>query len=867
MRAKKTAFRRTIVVVLAIAGAIWINSAKGATDEPARQVSCTGRVVDGTGEPVGDAKVRLYKLVPLKKSICQKIIRVIRPITPVTLTVFRVFQRNHKLTVNPEALTYDMALAQELRTEEDGAFTVKSELSKDEMSGQTIILVEKEGLALGWANWVLIDASDVEIKLDRPQTLAGKVVDETGKPISDAEVSIAFMVVSRDGQPRYLVSAESLDALTTRTDAKGKFSFGRIPPDATAEFIAKKPRKATVSTFNPENYRGGTLQYSSGQSDIEIALPPEARIEGTVVEKATGKPAAGIRIIASSGRNRPNFGAEPVVSGEDGTFTINALGPGTYTLGMVTPAGKEAEWIAETVEIVTEPGKTTSGVRIELSKGGLLEVVITEAAGNKPVADARVSIRQQDRSEYFGSVSDANGVAAVRLVPGEYQISGIYRDSYTRQQLEETVTIEDGKTTRVEKQLTSLPKITGVVRDEQDNPVQGAKLQVCPMGTGQDVSSDTDGKFEITWDPGRWHSSETPAMVLVARYEQGNLAAAVDVDEDTRTKDITLHPGLTLIGRVVDPDGKGIADSQVTPMLQGPRWGSSIRNSQATTDGDGKFEIKALPTEYNYNLYTRAEGYGENRSEETSADDAVDNTIDVGSITLAVANLSVSGVVVDNDDKPVAGVRVYCHGDNQPHRNTQTGDDGKFILDGVCAGELRISANKSGPTRLYGNVETEGGATDVKIVISERGSSSRYVPKQPPSLVGKPLPDLKDVNVDLPQADLIGKKLLVCFFDMQQRPSRHCLRQLNAKAQELEEKNIAIVGVQASSMDQDTLNDWCKKYNISFPVGMIQADQEKARFTWGVRSLPWLILTNRQHIIAAEGFGLSELDEKINAAK
>jgi len=30
-----------------------------------------------------------------------------------------------------------------------------------------------------------------------------------------------------------------------------------------------------------------------------------------------------------------------------------------------------------------------------------------------------------------------------------------------------------------------------------------------------------------------------------------------------------------------------------------------------------------------------------------------------------------------------------------------------------------------------------------------------------------------------------------------------------------------------------------------------------------VRLLPWLILTDKQHIVIAEGFGLDELDEKI----
>lgn len=34
------------------------------------------------------------------------------------------------------------------------------------------------------------------------------------------------------------------------------------------------------------------------------------------------------------------------------------------------------------------------------------------------------------------------------------------------------------------------------------------------------------------------------------------------------------------------------------------------------------------------------------------------------------------------------------------------------------------------------------------------------------------------------------------------------------------------------------------------------------RYNWGVRSLPWMILTDKNHIVAAEGFTVSELDEK-----
>jgi hypothetical protein len=94
---------------------------------------------------------------------------------------------------------------------------------------------------------------------------------------------------------------------------------------------------------------------------------------------------------------------------------------------------------------------------------------------------------------------------------------------------------------------------------------------------------------------------------------------------------------------------------------------------------------------------------------------------------------------------------------------------------------------------------------------------------------------------------------------------------LSKRAQELRAKDIVIVAVQASKIEQANLDEWIKENNINFQVGMIETDPstalgtgaEQTLFNWGVKSLPWLILTDKNHIVTAEGFGLDELYEKI----
>ncbi|MBN2313995.1 MAG: carboxypeptidase regulatory-like domain-containing protein [Sedimentisphaerales bacterium] len=818
--------RQCWMVVLCIGVAIIHMSAAEirSTESKQRQITCTGKVLDEQDDPIADVKVKLYRV-----------------------------------EIELGSLSYNLKCTQEVTTDTEGHFELTSAIGDSIYSEQAIILADKEGLALGWANWRLRENTNVEIALGPPKVLAGIVVDEHGKPISDADVGISFMWIQTDGQPQYIVGNMSLELLTTRSDAEGKFTVDRIPDKASAEFVVKKPGRATISTFDPQNFQGGSLQYSSGRTDIQITQPAGAKIEGIVVEKASGKPIGGIRLMAIRDQNRPNFGMDPVVSKEDGTFCIDGLAPGQHLLQMASLPYQEADWISEPVDVVTEAGKTKSGVKVELMKGGLLEVLLTDSISKQSIDQATVSVQPSGGDTGSAGQTDKAGIARIRLLPGDYRIVYINKQGYSRVRLEEEIiTVEDGKTVRVEHQLSGMPKITGRVSDNQGRPVEGVTMKVCPM-SGQDTVSDAEGNFEVSWDPGSWHSPDLPAMIFLARHKERNLAAALEIDENTRTVDITLKPGVVIAGKVMDPDGKGIANAKLLIMIRGPRWGSSIEHN-LMTDAEGNYEIKALAPESKFSIEASANGFGRYQIQ-AETDQAVNQQLNVEPITLSVANLSVTGVVVDSDEKPVSGADVSCYGDNQPRNHTRTDAKGQFTLENVCEGKIQISANKNdSSSHIYGSIETEGGATDVRIAIGQRGSSTSFQPKRPPSLIGKPLPDIKALGIP---GDIEGKRVLVCFWDMEQRPSRHYVTQLAKLNARLKEKDVIIVAVQASKMDQNKLDEWVKKYKIPFPVGMIRSDEKKTQFAWGVRSLPWLILTDHTHKIRCTNFRLNELDEKI----
>ena len=684
---------RNGTVILGVCLAIVFGFAGQAAAEEAKEITCTGKIVDSDGQPLEGAKVALY-----------------------------VYSRG----IN--SFSYGMKPTEQVTTESDGGFSFSVSADGDDYT-YGYVVAEKEGLALGWASWNMRKGSvELEIELGGPNALGGVVVDENDKPVSAARVSINRLLKNK----QYLTHPVAPTLLSTNTDADGKFTFANLPLETRADFVVGKTGRARINTWTASSQ----LRYAVGQMDIKLVLLVEARIEGVVVEKKTGKPMAGVKLLLKDDRNW--WVQEPFDSKDDGTFSIGSLARGKYKLEVLPPKDELADWVAEPVEVMAETGKTTSGARVELIKGGLLEFVVTDAISGKPLENVSVGAGNAVRNRF--NLSGKDGVARIRLISGEYTLYGAYRKGYTPNNSEDAIVIEEGKTERWEYAIFPESKITGIVRDEKGKPLEGATLMVWPAERQKEAVANAGGKFEVVYNMQNLSSGEI-SVLLLCRYEEGNLAVALEIDGDTRTLDVKMKPGVTFTGKVVDPAGKGIEGAKLRvglckPGLDWPIVPTNPTRDEATTDEEGRFEIKAVPTGHKYSLSTEAKGYGRKRSEQISTEDAVYNQLDLGNITLAVANLSVSGVVVDDNDKPVAGVTVNTYSSHQPYHVAKTDADGRFTFEGVCAGRILILAGKLGTT-LRGSVDTEVGAADIKIVISEK-PSHRYVPKQPPSLMGRP---------------------------------------------------------------------------------------------------------------------------------
>jgi hypothetical protein len=236
--------------------------------------------------------------------------------------------------------------------------------------------------------------------------------------------------------------------------------------------------------------------------------------------------------------------------------------------------------------------------------------------------------------------------------------------------------------------------------------------------------------------------------------------------------------------------------------------------------------------------------------------------MEVEPLILKLADRSISGVVVDEQDRPVSRASVSCYGPDQPWRHVMADDQGRFTVEGICAGSIEVHADLRD---LSGSIRTQAGAQDVKVVLNPSrrdGSASKSV-----SLLGRQLPDMKAFRTPIADVNAVGKPIVICFFDMNQRPSRNCIVQLARKADEFNQRGVMVIGIQAAETDAAALEQWLKDQSIAIPVGSIKADVKKAISAWGVQSLPWLVLTDALHVVRAEGFAVNEVENKIATVK
>ncbi|WP_197455884.1 carboxypeptidase regulatory-like domain-containing protein [Stieleria neptunia] len=475
-------------------------------------------------------------------------------------------------------------------------------------------------------------ASPATIVADPGYTLHGHVSDEQGMGI--AEITV--------------YPASSVDR--HQTDSEGRFRF-RVPTHLIKDYLDRDDRPMKFSVVTPEEtpFLSKQIELSQGQvtgkEPINVVLPRAVAIRGKMVD-ASGIPVKGISVRSLDSPSP--YGAN---SKEDGTFSLKLpLGEHFLVLatrepGYAIPSSsygmtkQEAESLLHRKITITDltprelepivvPKLSTYQVIVSLPDGspavGASVILRDEVPASPNAAEIDRGTRTVDRSE----TETTNSLGRVTLVPNGMTSPKAFIDVKYLGDVDAfdgTVKLSEAKDGVVHLVLNSSAIVEGRVLVDGE-PVAGARVQVSLTKPVQRTANgrtmtfyQSSGHQFVTTNSQGVYRASVPAgkRVSVSLSSVPNLNVRSGIgyyaqpagDGKLIVKDFELIRGdQAIAGRVIDADGSPVAkamvsirrDRDVIPNF----WVDHDRESQSTTDANGRFHLKNVP-QGNYQLMVR----------------------------------------------------------------------------------------------------------------------------------------------------------------------------------------------------------------------------------------------------------------------
>lgn len=326
-------------------------------------------------------------------------------------------------------------------------------------------------------------------------------------------------------------------------------------------------------------------------TDIVIDLPPGGRITGRVKDKATGAPVTAFQAGTSAPRGGGGmvFMMPPAMHSyttDDGSFVIENVPTGQTQL-VVNAPGYTTGRVSN---LNVEEGKTLENIEVALDTGVKLSGRVTGPDG---AGLSGVSVRQDMvsgrtmRMPGMGDASattDANGEYTIEAVePGEKSFV-FQRGGYL--QTTKSVTLE-GKDARLDVQLSSGTRVTGVVVTEGGAPVADAAVRASSAADsgfgGKATRTDAQGNF--TFDgmaPGHYTFSADKTGYADGILRDFDVAAGAPPR-------VVLKTGGVIYGHVSGLSATELTDTTVRA--------SNVNGSAAAqVDASGNFRIEGAPS-------------------------------------------------------------------------------------------------------------------------------------------------------------------------------------------------------------------------------------------------------------------------------
>lgn len=256
----------------------------------------------------------------------------------------------------------------------------------------------------------------------------GQLFDRAGRALENVPVRLA-----PDG-PLPIGSPTGGAHQRVMSGPDGRYTFSKLPA-GTYTVTAGGGAHGRVARHG--------IQMGAGASpdDVDIELPPGARLEGQVVD-AAGRPVANASVFLWGADGRAAERVAPATSDSEGFFVIDGVSPGSYSAAALGDAAASA-----TLGPLEVGADRSNRIRLVTAPAASLQIELPEDGGT-----TAVSVRDAEGREFHGLLPRSvgslpavglseTGLMMSRLPPGRYQVRALRADGAT---LEQAVTLVDG---------------------------------------------------------------------------------------------------------------------------------------------------------------------------------------------------------------------------------------------------------------------------------------------------------------------------------------------------------------------------------------------------------------------------------------
>ncbi|MBC8175978.1 MAG: carboxypeptidase regulatory-like domain-containing protein, partial [Deltaproteobacteria bacterium] len=480
-------------------------------------------------------------------------------------------------------------------------------------------------------------------------TVKGIVTDkDTGSPVGDARVSIGSTEV--------------------RTDSNGHFDLNGISA-GTQQIHAQKTGYESYSA---------SLEVKAGETvfhDITMTpKPTTGTVRGSVTNKDTGDPIENALV---------SIGSTQTYTDSDGAYQLTGIASGTQT---VTASHSGYENYSGSVEAVA--GETVFNdfsMTLKPTTGTVMGRVTDKDTGSG-LEDAVVYISsKKTQTDSRGDYEITGAKAGTRL---EISLKTGFENYFA------STEVKAGEIVIDDIAMTPKPatgSVKGIVTDKDTGgPAGNAFVSIGSVET----RTDANGQYELVGIGEGTHEIDAQK----AGYQNYNSTVNV-------TAGLTTFHDIQMVPEPTTGTVEGIVTDQTTgSALEGVRM--LIGSTEIITKSDGHYRLTGLD-EGAHNILAEKSGY--NNYSETV-------TVDAGNVTIHDIHMvpepkhgAVQGHVTNaSTGDPVRGVTIRITGTST---ETETDENGFYLITGVLAGTSQIVGREAGFETYEGSVTITAGQT------------------------------------------------------------------------------------------------------------------------------------------------------------